>query len=117
MTIHCLHSRAGGISDIVSLSLTGAEHRVDWHATPKLGVTVILGGFLDIEINRAAPSVTTLAAGDVLLVVDYRGEGHRSRAHSPVGLSALLLPLAAADVPALAAAFVDWPADIVGISD
>ncbi|MDX2142630.1 MAG: hypothetical protein SFV19_04705 [Rhodospirillaceae bacterium] len=134
MTIYCLRTRGDGTTTIVPISLhesqsdpfrvnlpTGAgatlvtgrrERQGAWHTTPKLGITVILEGFLDIEVNRAAPERTTLKAGDVLIVLDQTGDGHRSRAHGPRGMTALLLPLDAADLPALARHFRDWPAEV-----
>ena len=131
MTIYCLSSRRDGTTNMVPVNLhesesdpvrllfpTGAgatlmtgwrERQGQWHTTPKLGVTVIIEGYLDIETNLAAPQSVTLKAGDILLVLDQTGDGHRSRAHGPHGMSALLLPLDAADLPVLSRLFRDWP--------
>jgi hypothetical protein len=135
MTIFCLYSRPNGTTTMAPMALrdsgadpfrtnlpTGAgatlmggrnERQGEWHTAPKLGVTMILRGHLDIETQRANPSVTQLSTGDILLVFDRTGEGHRSRAHGPDGMTALLLPLAEADVAGLAALFADWPTDLV----
>jgi hypothetical protein len=135
MTIFCLYSRANGTTTIAPVVLrdpgadpfrasmpTGAgatlmggrkERQGEWHTTPKVGVTIVLRGHLNIETHRANPHVTQLSAGDVLLVLDRTGEGHRSRASGPEGMTALLLPLAEGDVPGLAALFADWPADLL----
>jgi hypothetical protein len=135
MTIFCLYSRANGTITIAPVVLrdpgtdpfraslpTGAgatimggrkERQGEWHTTPRLGVTLILCGHLDIQTQRAAPRTVQISAGDVLLVLDRTGEGHRSRAHGPDGMTALLLPLAEADVAGLAALFEDWPTDLV----
>jgi hypothetical protein len=135
MTIYCIYSRHDGTTTMVPIKLfesesdparllfpTGAgatlmtgrrERQGQWHTTPKLGVTVIIEGLLDIEINRAASHCTTLVAGDILLVLDQSGDGHRSRAHGPHGMSALLLPLDAADLPALSSLFRDWPVGLI----
>jgi hypothetical protein len=89
MTIYCLHARAVGAAGIVPLTLrdpdsdplrlaypTGAgatlmtgrrERRGEWLATPKLGVTVILEDYLDIEVDRAAPARRSSAAGPSLI--------------------------------------------------
>ena len=133
MTIFCLYSRSDGTTTITPVSLhdtgadpfrlafpTGAgatimsgrkERQGEWHNTPMLAVTVVLEGQLSIETNRRTSRVTELGVGDVLLVLDRSGEGHRSRGHGPTGLTALLLPLAESDVSALSALFRDWPAD------
>jgi hypothetical protein len=132
--IYCLYSRCDGATSIVPINLcepvldparvifpTGAgatlmtgrrERQGQWHTTPQLGVTAIIGGHLDIEVNRADPQCVTLVAGDILLVLDRTGDGHRSRAHGPQGISALLLPLDAAQLHVLASLFRDWPADL-----
>lgn len=134
MTIYCLYSRPDATTTVVPINFhepktdpallmfpTGAgatmmtgrrERQGQWHTTPKLGVTVIVEGCLDIEINRAAPQCVTLNAGDILLVLDQTGEGHRSRAHGPNGMTALLLPLDATNLPALSTLFRDWPTDL-----
>ncbi len=134
MTIYCLYSRPDGATKVVPICLrepatdparlmipTGVgaslmtgrrERQGQWHTTPTLGVTVIVEGCLDIEINKAAPQGVTLVAGDILLVLDATGDGHRSRAHGANGMSALLLPLDAADLPSLARLFHDWPTDL-----
>jgi hypothetical protein len=87
------------------------ERRSDWHNTPQVGLTVILAGGLEIETGRTAPRRHTLAAGDLLLVLDRSGEGHRSRGFGSEGLTALLLPLAADAVSALPSLFSNWPDD------
>ncbi|MDX2223567.1 MAG: hypothetical protein SFV21_12505 [Rhodospirillaceae bacterium] len=93
--------------------ITGkAERRGAWHTTPQVGLTVILNGCLEIETNQAAPRLQPLVAGDMLLVLDRSGEGHRSRGFGPQGLTALLLPLAADAAVALPRLFANWPDDL-----
>lgn len=134
MTIYCLYSRFDGTTTITPVLLrdpgtdpfraslpTGAgatilsghkDRQGDWHTTPKTGVTVVLAGHLTIETRAPAPIAVQLSAGDVLLVLDRSGAGHRSRAHGPSGMTALLLPLSEAEVSNLAGLFADWPGDI-----
>jgi hypothetical protein len=137
MTVYCLYHTRNGTSNIVPLTLKlpdgqtrgglfvdreafimdgTAPRPTDWHCTPALAVSIILKGQLDIEVNKSAPRLTQLCAGDAVIVLDHKisdhCEGHKGLAHGPTGMTALVLKLAAADVPALAANFADWPADI-----
>jgi hypothetical protein len=49
----------------------------DWHVAPQRQFVVLLDGEIDIEVSDG--SRRTFAGGDVLLVEDTTGKGHRTR--------------------------------------
>ncbi|MSO98931.1 MAG: hypothetical protein EXR11_12055 [Rhodospirillaceae bacterium] len=132
MTIYHLSAGSGGIAHMQELVLanpgnadplrtslatsagatlmtSNLDRTGEWHTTPNIGLTVMLKGWLEIHINRAAPKIFTLLAGDMLFVMDLTGEGHSSRAYGPDGMSALLLPLKASDLASFGQVFKNWP--------
>ncbi len=137
MTVYCLYHTPSGASRIIPLQFaadTGPWHPItvdpnailsdtqtprltDWHCTPTMGISTILKGFLEIDANKSDPQHVTLAAGDALIVLDTNSgpnvEGHKGHSHGPDGVSVLMLKLSAADIPALAASFTNWPTDLV----
>jgi hypothetical protein len=52
------------------------ERFVDWHTSGPGGVTVMLGGWMELELGSGEKR--RLEAGDVLLALDTTGQGHRS---------------------------------------
>ena len=52
------------------------ERFVDWHTSGAGGVTVMLEGWMDLEVGSGAKC--RVLAGDVLLALDTTGQGHRS---------------------------------------
>lgn len=52
------------------------ERFVDWHTSGQGGVTVMLGGWMELELGSGEKR--SLVAGDVLLALDTTGQGHRS---------------------------------------
>ena len=53
------------------------ERFVDWHTAGPGGVSVMLAGWMDVEIGSG--ETRRLVAGDVLIALDTSGQGHRSR--------------------------------------
>jgi hypothetical protein len=53
------------------------ERFVDWHTSGPGGVSVMLEGWMDVEIGSG--ETRRLVAGDVLIALDTSGQGHRSR--------------------------------------
>ena len=102
-----LQAGVGGAG--ATLMTSRLDRTGEWHTTPNIGLTVMLKGWLEIHINRAQPKIFTLVAGDMLFVMDLTGEGHRSRAYGPDGMSALLLPLKASDLASFGQVFKNWP--------
>lgn len=52
------------------------ERFVDWHTSGAGGVTVMLGGWMELEIGSGEKR--RLETGDLLLALDTTGQGHRS---------------------------------------
>lgn len=52
------------------------ERFVDWHTSGPGGVSVMLDGWMDLEVGSGEKR--RLVAGDVLLALDTSGQGHRS---------------------------------------
>jgi hypothetical protein len=49
---------------------------VDWHTSGAGGVSVLLDGWMEVEVGSGERR--RLVAGDLLLALDTRGQGHRS---------------------------------------
>jgi hypothetical protein len=52
------------------------ERFVDWHTSGQGGVSVMLEGWMDLEIGSGERR--RLVEGDVLIALDTTGQGHRS---------------------------------------
>jgi hypothetical protein len=52
-------------------------HRYDWHPAPQRQYVVLLDGVIEIEVSDGA--IRRFGGGDVLLVEDTTGKGHRTR--------------------------------------
>lgn len=57
---------------------TGADYDYDWHNSPQRQYIVMLEGSVDVESGDG--EVRRFGPGDILLVEDTTGRGHRSRA-------------------------------------
>ncbi len=99
-TIYCLYSGRDGQSrfadeslalktDAVGRLTTGVlgargwmyaesphERFVDWHTSGPGGVSVMLEGYMELEIGSGERR--RLVAGDLLIALDTAGQGHRS---------------------------------------
>ena len=60
--------------------ITGNDYDYDWHNAPQKQYIVILEGEVEIEVSTGEKKI--FGGGDVLLVEDVEGQGHRSRAVS-----------------------------------
>jgi hypothetical protein len=56
---------------------TGADYDYDWHNAPRRQFIIMLDGHIEIEVS--AGEVREFAAGDVILLEDTTGKGHRTR--------------------------------------
>lgn len=56
---------------------TGSDYDYDWHVAPRRQFILLLDGAIEIEV--ADGSRKTFRGGDILLVEDTVGKGHRSR--------------------------------------
>jgi quercetin dioxygenase-like cupin family protein len=86
----------GSLSEEVSV--TGVIFRenepgydYDWHTAPRRQFIVLLDGEIEIEVS--AGDKRRFRGGDVLLVEDTTGKGHRTRHVIPQRRRSLFLPL------------------------
>lgn len=57
---------------------TGPDYDYDWHNAPQRQYIIMLDGAVDIEITDG--TVRRFSTGDILLVEDTTGHGHKSKA-------------------------------------
>jgi len=57
---------------------TEPEYDYDWHNAPERQYIIMLDGAVDVEIGDG--TVRRFSTGDILLVEDVDGHGHKSRA-------------------------------------
>lgn len=63
----------------------------DWHTEPGVSLVVVLAGGFEIEVGGDGGR-RTLRAGDVCLVEDFEGQGHKSSMDGETRFAALRLP-------------------------
>lgn len=56
---------------------TGADYDYDWHVAPRRQYIILLDGHIEVEVSDGTRREFT--GGDVLLVEDTTGRGHRTR--------------------------------------
>ena len=57
---------------------TGPDYEYDWHNAPRRQYILMLDGAVDVEIGDG--TVKRFSTGDILLVEDTTGRGHKSKA-------------------------------------
>ncbi len=57
---------------------TGPDYDYDWHNAPRRQYIIMLDGAVDVEIGDG--TVQRFSTGDILLVEDVTGRGHKSSA-------------------------------------
>jgi hypothetical protein len=77
------HGDIGQLSDCVTATgiifrETPGDYDYDWHPAPRRQFIIILDGEVDIEVGDG--SIRRFGTGDILLVEDTGGRGHKSRA-------------------------------------
>lgn len=77
--------------DGVVFRQTSPEYDYDWHQAPQRQYIVLLDGEIEIEVGTG--EVRRFRGGDVLLVEDTKGQGHRTRAIGEKPRRSLFLPL------------------------
>lgn len=70
---------------------TGAEYDYDWHPAPARQFVVLLNGEIEIEVGNG--EIRRFAGGEVILLEDVAGRGHRTRNVGPVPRRSLFVPL------------------------
>jgi len=63
----------------------------DWHTAPRRQYIVMLSGLVEIEASDG--EIRTFAPGDILLVEDVEGKGHKSRSPDGRPRRSLFLPV------------------------
>ena len=56
---------------------TESDYDYDWHTAPQRQYIVLLEGEIEIEVSSG--DIRQFSGGDILLVEDVRGKGHRTR--------------------------------------
>lgn len=69
----------------------GASYDYDWHTAPRKQYIVLLDGEIEIEVS--AGEKRRFVGGDVLLVEDTTGKGHRTRGVDGKTRRSLFLPV------------------------
>lgn len=65
--------------------------RADWHTEPGVSLLVVLAGGFELEVGGTGGR-RTLRAGDVCLVEDFEGQGHKSSTDGETRFAVLSLP-------------------------
>ena len=78
-------------ADAVIFRETGADYDYDWHPAPARQLVVLLDGEIEIEVGDG--EVRRFVGGDVLLLEDTTGRGHRTRNVGPAPRRSLFVPL------------------------
>ena len=71
---------------------TGADYDYDWHPAPARQLVVLRNGEIEIEVGDG--EIRRFAGGEVLLLEDTSGRGHRTRNVGAVPRYSLFVPLA-----------------------
>lgn len=78
-------------ADSVIFRETGADYDYDWHPAPARQLVVLLDGEIEIEVG--AGEVRRFGGGEILLLEDTTGRGHRTRNVGPVPRRSLFVRL------------------------
>jgi len=63
----------------------------DWHVAPRRQYIVMLAGY--VEIQTSDGETRTFGPGEIVLVEDTSGKGHKSRSPDGKGRKSIFLPL------------------------
>jgi hypothetical protein len=82
-----------GAQDVNALSFVSLSPGMtsDWHTEPGVSLLVVLSGGFEVEVAGAGGRLT-LRPGDVCLVEDFDGQGHRSSSDGETRFAVLSLP-------------------------
>lgn len=72
---------------------TAPDYDYDWHPAPRRQFIVLLDGVIEIEVGTGEKR--RFSGGDILLVEDTTGRGHRTRTVDGRSRRSLFLPLEA----------------------
>ena len=79
-------------ADAVIFRETGADYDYDWHPAPARQLVILLDGEIEIEVGCG--EVRRFGGGEVLLLEDTSGRGHRTRNVGAVPRRSLFVRLA-----------------------
>lgn len=79
-------------SKAVIFRQTDGSYDYDWHPSPRRQFVVLLDG--EIEIAVGDGEVRNFGSGEILLLEDLRGKGHRTRQLSPGVRTSLFIEIA-----------------------
>ena len=68
------------------------DYDYDWHCAPQRQLIVLLDGEIEVEVTSG--ETRRFAGGDVILVEDTSGTGHRTRSLTSAPRRSLFIPLA-----------------------
>ncbi|MEZ5498992.1 MAG: hypothetical protein R3E77_06135 [Steroidobacteraceae bacterium] len=83
------------------------------HNTPVAGLTMMLGGCMEISVTAGDLSRVALVAGDVLILLDTHGSGHATAITGTDALRTIGVAFAPKDWPSIRDAFTGWPNQLV----
>lgn len=70
---------------------TAPDYDFDWHCAPQRQLIVLLDGAIELEVSDGEKR--SFAGGDILLVEDTTGRGHRTRTTDGETRHSLFIPL------------------------
>lgn len=132
MSIYGLYSGDDGKSHLVELQVVGSGpslsellpsqgwrvvesepgHSQSRHPTPVIGMTIMLGGSMEIGVGGGNLRHISLVPGDMLIFLDTKGEGHSTALTGPDHLRMVGVSFAATDWPVISQHFSGFPADL-----
>ncbi len=84
------HSPAQDVNALSFVCLSPSMHS-DWHTEPGTSLLVVLAGGFEVEVGGDGGR-RTLRAGDICLVEDFEGQGHKSSSDGETRFAVLSLP-------------------------
>jgi hypothetical protein len=133
MSIYALYSGTDGQSHLAELQIVGSGpplndllpcggwrpfqcdsgHVQGRHPTPVAGMTIMLSGCMEIGVGGGSLRHVALVPGDMLMVLDTRGEGHSTATTGPERLQVAGVSFAASDWPSIRKHFSGWPDNLL----
>ncbi len=84
-------------------------HTQSRHPTPVIGMTILLGGCMEIGVGGGTLKHVSLRPGDALLVADTQGEGHSTKIVGPDALQVVGFSLNTSSWSDFRQYFSGWP--------
>ena len=78
-----------------------------------IGITIMLGGCMQIGVGGGELQQVSLVPGDMLLVLDTRGEGHSTAIRGPDKLIVVGVSFSPNDWPRIRGYFSGWPDNLL----